>query len=128
LAADSSFLGGPPAIEIPTSAGNLRCEARQLVVSEKGGQNFAQKNAPATTMPNFPNMPNMSDFPNIDVEQFFNNPQFFNFEMPSFNMPQMPDFNDLFKGFDQLFEQQYKDKLPQKPTIDPKTNQPVYKI
>jgi hypothetical protein len=114
-----------PAIEIPTSTGYLRCPAKKLVVNEKGSQNLAPKNAPANPF----NQPLADPFaPNIDINQFFNNPNIFNFEMPSFNLPQIPDFNNLFKDFEQLFDQQYKDKLPQKPAIDPKTNQPIYKI
>lgn len=115
-----------PAIEIPTSTGYLRCNAKKLVVNEKGSDNLAQKNAPANPFGQPFADPFANPFaPNMDINQFFNNPNIFNFEMPSFNLPQIPDFNNLFKDFEQLFDQQYKDKQP---AIDPKTNQPIYKI
>jgi hypothetical protein len=139
-------------LQISTSAGYLESTA-VVIVAQKEAPQRRQK-APSMSDPwqnfgggggmqfGFPDMPAMPQFDMRggmpDVEQFFNNPNFFRFDMPQFpNMPMHPDFGDLFKQFDQLFEQQYAPQMrpPRNgkekdgtPKIDPKTNQPVYKI
>ncbi len=133
-------------LQISTSAGYLESKEITIVVQKEAPQR--RQKAPAMGgnpwqslggggmgfgFPDMPPMPQL-DMRMPDMEQFFNNPNFFRFEMPSFpNMPNSPDFGGLFKQFDQLFEQQYAPQLrsprgKETPKIDPKTNQPVYKI
>lgn len=123
-----------PAATAQTSAGVLQSNAIDITVSHE------YKLTPETKSSFGDN--SLGGFDNFaspfgDVEQFFNNPNLFRFEMPQIEGFDNPmNFNNLWPEFDKLMEQQFKNQLPNvRPNLPrgvepekPKKEQKVYKL
>jgi len=128
-----------PAASAQTSAGNLQSNAIDISVSSEYEPMPEPKNSFGGGLGGFDNF-NGFDSPFGDVNQFFNNPNLFKFEMPQIEGFDNPmDFNNLWPEFDKMFDQQFKTapknnnpKLPPgvepKPNPDPKKEPKIYKL
>jgi BatD DUF11 like domain len=128
-----------PAASVETSVGSLKSNVVDLVVSDDyRSENFNNDRAKSDLLGNSISPFGGSTSPFGGIEQFFNNPDVFNFDIPNidgFNNPL--DFNNLWPEFDKLYEQQFKTKprnnnpkLPPgvEPKVEPKATGKVYKL
>ncbi len=117
-----------PAAYITSDGVELEANEKQIVVVETYKRAAQQPFGRDLGMNPFGNMGQMGD-----IEQFFNNPNFFNFSMPQ--MPDFPNMNDMWKEFDKMFEQQFNITpvpAPNTPApsqkAQPKTEPKIYKL